>query len=81
MPSRKSISLSELNSEEYLKIAHHGIIASNRTSALVGMNGTIDWACLPNFNSDPIFDSILDTRKGGMFSIQPVDAEGVEASQ
>ena len=81
MPSRKSILLSELNSEEYLKIAHHGIIASNRTSALVGMNGTIDWACLPNFNSDPIFDSILDTRKGGMFSIQPVDSEGVDASQ
>lgn len=81
MPSRRSILLSELNAEEYLKISHHGIIASNRTSALVGMNGTIDWACLPNFNSDPIFDSILDSKKGGSFSIQPVDFQNVESSQ
>ena len=81
MPSRRSILLSELNAEEYLKISHHGIIASNRTSALVGMNGTIDWACLPNFNSDPIFDSILDSKKGGSFSIQPVDFQDVESSQ
>ncbi len=81
MPSRKSISLGELNSEEYLKIGHHGLIASNRTAALIGMNGTIDWACLPNFNSDPIFDSILDSKKGGRFVLQPSLTNDVEASQ
>jgi glucoamylase len=81
MPSRKSVPLSDLNSEEYLNICNHGIIASNRTSALVGMNGTIDWACLPNFNSDPIFDSILDWKKGGKFVLQPYDADGVDATQ
>ncbi|WMT53320.1 glycoside hydrolase family 15 protein [Ferroplasma acidiphilum] len=57
---------------DYLKIANHGFIANNRTAALVGIDGTIDWACLPNFNSNPVFDSILDARNGGYFKTSPV---------
>ena len=43
---------------DYLKIANHGFIVNNRTAALVGIDGTVDWACFPNFNSNPVFDSI-----------------------
>lgn len=71
----------ELHKDGYLKIANHGMIVNNRTAALVGLDGTIDWACLPNFNSPPVFDSILDSKKGGFFSIRPRDTDGLEVIQ
>ena len=57
---------------DYLKIANHGFIVNNRTAALVGIDGTVDWACFPNFNSNPVFDSILDSKNGGYFKTKPV---------
>ena len=71
----------DLGRNGYLRISSHGMIASNRTAALVGLNGTIDWACLPNFDSPPVFDSILDKSKGGYFSIKPHDTENLEVIQ
>ena len=72
---------SDLGRDGYLLISSHGVIASNRTAALVGLNGTIDWACLPNFDSPPVFDSILDRNKGGYFAIHPHDTENLEVVQ
>jgi GH15 family glucan-1,4-alpha-glucosidase len=40
-----------------------------RTVALVGMNGSIDWYCYPQFDSPSIFGAILDDKKGGRFQI------------
>ncbi len=57
---------------DYLKIKDHGFIVNNRTAALVGMDGTVDWACFPDFNSNPVFDSILDAHKGGYLKTKPV---------
>jgi GH15 family glucan-1,4-alpha-glucosidase len=53
----------------YLPIENHGIIGNLRTCALVGIDGTIDWLCLPHFDSPSVFASILDDRKGGFFRI------------
>jgi glucoamylase len=57
---------------DYLKIQNHGLIVNNRTAALVGIDGTVDWACFPDFNSNPVFDSILDSKNGGYFKTKPV---------
>jgi len=55
----------------YLPIEHYGIIGDMRSVALVAKNGSIDWCCLPHFDSPSIFARILDDEKGGSFSLAP----------
>ncbi len=55
----------------YLPIEDHGIIGNLHTAALVGTEGTIDWLCLPAFDSPSVFAAILDDEKGGHFSLHP----------
>src|SRR5262249_2272065 len=55
----------------YQPIEHYGIIGNLRTAALVGMDGSIDWLCLPHFDSPSVFAAILDDGKGGRFRIAP----------
>ncbi len=55
----------------YQPIENHGIIGNMRTIALVGLDGTIDWFCLPRFDSPSVFGSLLDDKKGGHFKIGP----------
>ena len=55
----------------YQPIEHYGIIGNLRTAALVGMDGSIDWLCLPHFDSPSVFAAILDDAKGGRFRIAP----------
>jgi GH15 family glucan-1,4-alpha-glucosidase len=55
----------------YLPIENYGIIGNLRTAALVGIDGSIDWMCLPHFDSPSVFAAILDDQKGGRFRIAP----------
>jgi GH15 family glucan-1,4-alpha-glucosidase len=59
----------------YLPIEHHGVIGDLHTAALVGIDGTIDWLCLPHFDSPALFASILDDEKGGFFRIAATSQE------
>ncbi len=76
-----SMEYEKIENDGYTKIANHGMIANNRTAALVSMNGTVDWMCLPNFSSNPTFDSILDKRKGGYFMTKPSVTRGLSVRQ
>jgi GH15 family glucan-1,4-alpha-glucosidase len=55
----------------YQPIADYGVIGDMRSVALVGKNGSIDWCCLPRFDSPSLFAAILDDQKGGRFCLQP----------
>jgi GH15 family glucan-1,4-alpha-glucosidase len=56
----------------YQPIENYGVIGDNQTVALVGMNGSIDWFCFPNFDSPSVFAAMLDENKGGYFQIKPL---------
>ncbi len=47
----------------------YGIIGNCRSAALVSREGSIDWCCLPQFDSSSVFAKILDGEKGGSFEI------------
>ena len=64
----------------YQPIENYGIIGNMRTVALVGMNGSIDWYCYPQFDSPSTFGAILDDKKGGRCQIS-AGAEGVRHKQ
>jgi GH15 family glucan-1,4-alpha-glucosidase len=57
----------------YKKISDYGIIGDLHSIALVGLDGSIDWMCLPHIDSPSVFGALLDDKKGGRFSISPVD--------
>lgn len=46
-----------------------GLIGNCQYSALVANTGEIVWCCLPRFDSEPIFASLLDARDGGRFAV------------
>jgi GH15 family glucan-1,4-alpha-glucosidase len=56
----------------YQPIENYGIIGDLNTIALIGLNGSIDFMCFPNFDSPAIFASLLDHQNGGCFHIEPV---------
>ena len=49
----------------------YGLIGDMSSAALVGADGSIDWCCLPRFDSPSVFASILDQDIGGRFRIRP----------
>ncbi len=55
----------------YTPIEDHGIIGDLHTVALVGKNGSIDFLCLPSFDSPSVFAALLDADRGGRFQIAP----------
>ncbi|MBX9585394.1 MAG: glycoside hydrolase family 15 protein [Gemmataceae bacterium] len=64
----------------YQPIESYGVVGNMQTAALVGLNGSVDWLCLPRFDSPSVFGAILDDQKGGFFRITPA-AEGARHKQ
>lgn len=62
----------------YRDINQYGIIGDCRTAALIGPNGSVDWCCLPHFDSPAIFCRLLDADKGGYMRLAP--ARGADSA-
>jgi GH15 family glucan-1,4-alpha-glucosidase len=55
----------------YQPIENYGAIGNMRSIALVGMDGSIDFLCYPEFDSPTVFAALLDGKKGGHFQVEP----------
>ena len=62
----------------YLPIQDHGLVGDGATAALIGRDGRVVWLCVPRFDSSPLFCSLLDSQRGGHFTIAP---EGLQESR
>jgi GH15 family glucan-1,4-alpha-glucosidase len=54
-----------------LRIEDYALIGNTRTSALVGRDGSIDWMCVPRFDSNACFAALLGDRGNGHWQIGP----------
>jgi GH15 family glucan-1,4-alpha-glucosidase len=59
-------------SAEVTRIQDYAIIGNGRSAALISKRGSLDWLCWPRFDSPSVFGAILDSKRGGHWSIHPL---------
>ncbi len=60
------------NAERYLPIGDYALIGDCHSAALVSRGGSIDWCCLPRFDSGSAFGRLLDWGRGGHCQLAPI---------
>ncbi len=58
-----------------MRLEDLGLIGNCQCAALVERSGAVVWCCLPRFDSEPLFSSLLDERDGGVFLVGPAGGE------
>lgn len=64
----------------YQPINSYGVIGDCHSTVLISPDGSVDWGCVPDFDSPAIFCRLLDANQGGFFQIAPSD-EAIPGSQ
>ena len=64
------------HTSNYQPINSYGVIGDCHSVVLVSPDGSVDWGCLPDFDSPALFCRLLDAERGGYFQIAPTD-EGI----
>jgi GH15 family glucan-1,4-alpha-glucosidase len=58
-----------------LKLEHYALIGDCQTAGLIGRDGSLDWLCLPRFDSPACFAALLGTPEQGRWRLHPADVE------
>jgi GH15 family glucan-1,4-alpha-glucosidase len=58
------------------RIEDYAVVGDEQTAALVGKDGSVDWLCLPRFDSAACFARLLGDEENGHWRIAPKDAKG-----
>ncbi|MFJ9727472.1 glycoside hydrolase family 15 protein [Streptomyces sp. NPDC101209] len=58
------------------RIEDYALIGDEQTAALVGRDGSVDWLCLPRFDSAACFARLLGDEENGHWRIAPKDVDG-----
>jgi GH15 family glucan-1,4-alpha-glucosidase len=63
--------------DDFRPVADYGLLADCNSAALVDRYGSVDWLCLPRYDSDAVFSRLLDP-DAGHWSIRPLGAYSSE---
>ncbi|MGV2917198.1 glycoside hydrolase family 15 protein [Streptomyces alfalfae] len=69
----------QLTAHNRQRIEDYALIGDMQTAALVGRNGSVEWLCLPRFDSPAAFAELLGTQENGSWRISPAVPDGASA--
>src|SRR4051812_27496069 len=71
-PARKTrVTGSDAGARMTARIEDYAMIGDCRTAAIIGRGGSIDWLCVPRFDSEACFAALLGTKDNGRWLIEP----------
>lgn len=72
MPAR-TLDLDPADERRAFPLQDYAALGDGRTVALVAPDGAVAWWCVPDMDSAPLFDTLLDPAAGGSFALQPTE--------